>query len=122
MLTSGIARYLRIDRGYLWPDLKDAFNVRFSQKRAIGGLQCRYYRLIEQNHMPQVRNMTRTADSVQRYGMRTTLARAGTGKSYPVWSNTTSNETSICSACLEIPSSQPAFSLREVRKHADNCR
>lgn len=76
-----IIRYLRIDRGYLWPDLKDAFNARFSQSRAVSGLQCRYYRLIEQNHMPQVRNMTRTADTVQRYGMRAALAQAGIRKS-----------------------------------------
>lgn len=73
--------YLRIDRGYLWPDIDNAFNARFSHRagdrRKISGLQCRYYRLLDQNGMPQVRNIPRTADVVQRYGMRANLARAG---------------------------------------------
>jgi len=73
--------YLRIDRGYLWPDIKNAFNARFSHRsgdiRKVSGLQCRYYRLLDQNGMPQVRNIPRTADVVQRYGMRANLARAG---------------------------------------------
>ena len=73
--------YLRIDRGYLWPDIKNAFNARFSDRgedrRKISGLQCRYYRLLDQNGMPQVRNIPRTADVVQRYGMRAYLARTG---------------------------------------------
>ncbi len=79
-MTFITSRYLRIDCGYLWPDLKDAFNARFSQSRAVSGLQCRYYRLVEQNHMPQVRSMTRTVDTVQRYGMKAALARAGIRK------------------------------------------
>lgn len=33
--------------------------------------------------MPQVRNMTRTADSVQRYGMRASLEAAGHCIDYP---------------------------------------
>ena len=77
--------YLRIDRGYLWPDLLDAFNARFSRnggRRELSGLQCRYYRLLGQYGMPQVR-MLRTADVVQRYGMRASLARAGYRVTYP---------------------------------------
>ena len=77
--------YLRIDRGYLWPDLLDAFNARFSRnggRRELSGLQCRYYRLLGQYGMPQVR-MLRTADVVQRYGMRASLARAGYCVTYP---------------------------------------
>ena len=72
------SRYLRIDRGYLWPDLKDAFNARFAERRDTGGLQCRFYRLLTQNHLSQVRDMTRTADTVQKYGMRSTLERVST--------------------------------------------
>ena len=77
--------YLRIDRGYLWPDLLDAYNARFSRnggRRELTGLQCRYYRLLGQNGIPQVR-MLRTADVVQRYGMRACLARAGYRVTYP---------------------------------------
>ena len=77
--------YLRIDRGYLWPDLLDAFNAHFCHngrvKRVLGGLQCRYYRLLGQNNIPQVR-MLRTADMVQRYGMIATLARNGCHPTY----------------------------------------
>lgn len=77
--------YLRIDRGYLWPDLLDAFNAHFCHngrvKRVLGGLQCRYYRLLGQNSIPQVR-MLRTADMVQRYGMMATLARNGCHPTY----------------------------------------
>ena len=77
--------YLRIDRGYLWPDLLDAFNAHFCRngrvKRVLGGLQCRYYRLLGQNSIPQVR-MLRTADMVQKYGMMATLARNGCHPTY----------------------------------------
>lgn len=78
--------YLRIDRGYLWPDIQNAFNARFSHgagdRRRTSGLQCRYYRLLDQNGLPKVRNIPRTADVVQRYGMRANLARAGQHLSY----------------------------------------
>lgn len=78
--------YLRIDRGYLWPDIQTAFNARFShstgRQRKTTGLQCRYYRLLDQNGLPQVRDIPRTADVVQRYGMRANLARAGQRVSY----------------------------------------
>ena len=77
--------YLRIDRGYLWPDILDAFNSQFSHNgrvRLLGGLQCRYYRLLGQNSIPQVR-MLRTADMVQKYGMIATLTRNGCHPTYP---------------------------------------
>ena len=75
--------YLRIDRGYLWPDLSDAFRFcRNRDRRELSGLQCRYYRLLGQHGMPKVR-MLRTADVVQKYGMRASLDRAGTTVTYP---------------------------------------
>ena len=77
--------YLRIDRGYLWPKVLDAFNARFSHnsgRRKLSGLQCRYYRLLNQHGIPKVR-MLRTADVEQKYGMRASLARAGNSVTYP---------------------------------------
>ena len=77
--------YLRIDRGYLWHDLLEAFNARFSRnggRRELSGLQCRYYRLLGQYGIPQER-MLRTADVVQRHGMRASLARAKCHVTYP---------------------------------------
>jgi len=77
--------YLRNDVGYLWPDLLDAFNARFSRnggRRGLSGLQCRYYRLLGQYGIPQVR-MLRNADVVQRYGMKANLASAENCVTYP---------------------------------------
>ena len=76
--------YLRIDRGYLWPDLLDAFNARFARPgggRELSGLQCRYYRLLGQYGIPNVTR--RDAEVVQKYGMKATLERAGCSVTYP---------------------------------------
>ena len=76
--------YLRIDRGYFWPDLLDAFNARFARPgggRELSGLQCRYYRLLGQYGIPNVTG--RNAEVVQKYGMKATLERAGCSVTYP---------------------------------------
>ena len=81
--------YLRIDRGYLWPDIRDAFNARFArsddERREVSGLQCRYYRLVTENEIPQVRNRRRDRDVVNDYGYET-RARTGRQVWYP-WLN-----------------------------------
>ncbi|MCJ1453030.1 hypothetical protein MMC28_003375 [Mycoblastus sanguinarius] len=81
--------YLRIDRGYLWPDIMDAFNARFArsedEKRDVPGLQCRYYRLVTENDIPNVRNRRRDQNVVDNYGYEP-RARAGRQIWYP-WLN-----------------------------------
>lgn len=66
--------YLRIDCGYSWTAIADAYNARFSQdgqgQRRIPGLQCKFYRITEANGLPHVRAMRRTRDTVSRCGMR----------------------------------------------------
>ena len=77
--------YLRIDRGYLWPDILDAFNARFSRnggQRKLNGLQCRYYRLLDQHGIPQLRTFG-TADVVQKHGMEASLVRTKPDVTYP---------------------------------------
>lgn len=72
--------YHRIDLGYDWQDITNAYNAQFPDRRreGFGGIQCKYYRYCEEFGLPKVRNRDRGASQVQEYGMR-----ARTGLSYP---------------------------------------
>ncbi|KAI4146943.1 MAG: hypothetical protein L6R39_003280 [Caloplaca ligustica] len=71
--------YHRVDLAWEWNDILLAFNRQFPGNitREVSGIQCKYYRHLENRGMPQVRQRDRAA-SVQAYGMR-----AHTGRWYP---------------------------------------
>ena len=69
--------YHREDLGWEWKDVRIAFNRQFPG-REIGGIQCKYYRHLENNGVPQVRRRDRTTSAAERYSMR-----ANTGLWYP---------------------------------------
>lgn len=71
--------YHRVDLGWEWNEILRAFNFQFPDRitREVGGIQCKYYRHLENNGLPQVRRRVRTA-SIEEYGMR-----AHTGRWYP---------------------------------------
>jgi len=68
--------YHRIDLGYDWADISNAYNAQFPDRRRedVGGIQCRYYRCCQDNNIPKVRERRRSASSAEEYGMR---ARTG---------------------------------------------
>jgi len=72
--------YHRIDLGYDWADISNAYNAQFPDRRRedVGGIQCRYYRCCQDNNIPKVREPRRSASSAEEYGMR-----ARTGLWYP---------------------------------------
>ena len=72
--------YHRIDLGYEWAEVQNAFGAQFPdrQKRDIGGIQCKYYRHLENYGVPQVRRRDRSASAPDLYGMRVL-----TGRWYP---------------------------------------
>lgn len=71
--------YHRIDLGYDWQDITNAYNAQFPDRprEGIGGIQCKYYRYCEEFGIPKVRNRDRGASQVIEYGMR-----SRTGLSY----------------------------------------
>lgn len=71
--------YHRVDLRWEWADILSAFNYQFPERnsREVGGIQCKYYRHLENHGLPQVRRRDRTA-AVEHYGMR-----ANTGRWYP---------------------------------------
>ncbi|KAL9597254.1 MAG: hypothetical protein Q9179_004320 [Wetmoreana sp. 5 TL-2023] len=72
--------YYRIDLGWEWREVLDAFSEQFPnrQRRDVGGIQCKYYRHLESYGIPQVRQRDRKVSAVEQYGMR-----ARTGLWYP---------------------------------------
>lgn len=72
--------YHRIDLGYDWQDINDAYNAQFPDRRreGFGGIQCKYYRYCEEFGIPKVRQRNRAAPQVREYGMR-----SRTGLYYP---------------------------------------
>ncbi|MCJ1468616.1 hypothetical protein MMC07_007245 [Pseudocyphellaria aurata] len=72
--------YCRIDLGYNWWYLTNAYNARFPDRprASIGGIQCKYYRHCEATGIPKVRDRGRGARQVLKYGMR-----SRTGLTYP---------------------------------------
>ncbi|MCJ1465498.1 hypothetical protein MMC07_004116 [Pseudocyphellaria aurata] len=72
--------YYRIDLGYDWQDITNAYNAQFSDRprEGFGGIQCKYYRYCEEFGIPKVRDRDRGAPQVLEYGMR-----SRTGLSYP---------------------------------------
>ena len=63
--------YHRIDLGYDWADINNAYNTQFPDRRRkdVGGIQCRYYRCCQDNNIPKVRERRRSASSTKEYGM-----------------------------------------------------
>lgn len=66
--------YHRTDLGEPWDQVLEAYRVQFSQSRPKGGLQCKFYRLLEENKVEKVRAQTRSAsdspkDRVGKYGV-----------------------------------------------------
>lgn len=76
--------YHRIDLGYDWQDICNAYNAQFPNRprEGPGGIQCRYYRCCSDNNIPKVRERRRSASSADEYGMR-----ARTGLYYPWMKN-----------------------------------
>lgn len=72
--------YYRIDLGYDWQDIANAYNAQFPERPrdGFGGIQCKYYRYCEEFGIPKVRNRDRSASAVNEYGMR-----SRTGRSFP---------------------------------------
>ena len=72
--------YYRIDLGYDWQDINNAYNAQFPDRprEGFGGIQCKYYRYCEEFGIPKVRHRDRGASQVIEYGMR-----SRTGLSYP---------------------------------------
>lgn len=74
--------YHREDLGLEWSLVCDAFNRQFPGRDVAGrdksGIQCKYYRHLENNGVPQVRQRDRTTSAAENYGMR-----ANTGLWYP---------------------------------------
>lgn len=72
--------YYRIDLGYDWQDITNAYNAQFFDRprEGFGGIQCKYYRYCEEFGIPKVRDRDRGAPQVLEYGMR-----SRTGLSYP---------------------------------------
>ncbi|KAI4190065.1 MAG: hypothetical protein L6R41_001031 [Letrouitia leprolyta] len=79
--------YHREDLGWDWSLICDAFNRQFPGRDVTGrdlagrdksGIQCKYYRHLENNGVPQVRQRDRTTSAAENYGMR-----ANTGLWYP---------------------------------------
>ncbi|KAL8841456.1 MAG: hypothetical protein Q9170_000919 [Blastenia crenularia] len=68
--------YHREDLGWEWKEVLHAFNRQFPG-REVGGIQCKFYRHLENNGVPQVRRRDRTTSAAARYGMR-----ANTGLRY----------------------------------------
>lgn len=68
--------YHRIDLGYEWQDITNAYNAQFPDRKreGFGGIQCKYYRYCEEFGIPKVRHRNRAASQVDEYGMR---ARTG---------------------------------------------
>ncbi|KAL9586930.1 MAG: hypothetical protein Q9212_000602 [Teloschistes hypoglaucus] len=64
--------YCRIDLQWEWRDVRDAFGKEFpnGQRRDVGGIQCKYYRHLEGEGIPQVRARNRKVSAVEEYGMR----------------------------------------------------
>ncbi|KAI4211810.1 MAG: hypothetical protein LQ351_005451 [Letrouitia transgressa] len=64
--------YHRVDLGYDWNHVLLAFDAQFpnGQRRDVGGIQCKYYRHLENYGVPQVRQRDRNASAPELYGMR----------------------------------------------------
>lgn len=64
--------YCRVDLQWEWRDVLDAFGKEFpnKQRRDVGGIQCKYYRHLEGEGIPQVRLRNRKVSAVEEYGMR----------------------------------------------------
>lgn len=69
--------YYRIDLGYDWQDIANAYNAQFPDRPrdGFGGIQCKYYRYCEEFGIPKVRNRDRSASAVKEYGMRSRTGR-----------------------------------------------
>ena len=72
--------YHRIDLGLDWNEITRLYNAQFPDRyrEGLGGIQCKYYRCCHDNNIPKVRDRSRSASTVQEYGMR-----ARTGLVYP---------------------------------------
>ncbi|KAL8643036.1 MAG: hypothetical protein Q9228_000332 [Teloschistes exilis] len=64
--------YCRDDLQWEWRAVRDAFRKEFpnKQRRAVGGIQCKYYRHLEGEGIPQLRQRNRKVSAVEEYGMR----------------------------------------------------
>ncbi|KAL8999074.1 MAG: hypothetical protein Q9169_001962 [Polycauliona sp. 2 TL-2023] len=63
--------YHRVDLGWEWKEVLNAFHSQFPGKlRGASGIQCKYYRHLENNGIPQVRQRDRKAMAAQEYGIR----------------------------------------------------
>ena len=66
--------YHRTDLGEPWDEVLEAYRMQFAEQREKGGLQCKFYRLLEDHKVEKVRAQTRSAsdsprDKVGRYGV-----------------------------------------------------
>ena len=64
--------YHRLDLGWEWSDITEAFNKQFPERTrdGAGGIQCKYYRCCSDNNIPKVRERRRSPSAADEYGMK----------------------------------------------------
>ena len=64
--------YHRLDLGWDWSDITEAYNKQFPERPrdGAGGMQCKYYRCCSDNNIPKVRELRRSASAADEYGMK----------------------------------------------------
>ena len=64
--------YHRLDLGWDWSDITEAYNKQFPERprEGAGGMQCKYYRCCSDNNIPKVRELRRSASAADEYGMK----------------------------------------------------
>ncbi|KAL8789017.1 MAG: hypothetical protein Q9195_007037 [Heterodermia aff. obscurata] len=64
--------YHRLDLGWDWNLITEAFNKQFPERPrgGAGGIQCKYYRCTADNNIPKVRERRRSASAADEYGMK----------------------------------------------------
>ncbi|EXJ64233.1 hypothetical protein A1O7_00569, partial [Cladophialophora yegresii CBS 114405] len=53
--------YHRTDLGEAWDEIEQKFDLQFGESRKKGGLQCKFYRVLETHGVEKVRAQTRSA-------------------------------------------------------------
>lgn len=64
--------YHRLDLGWDWGDITEAYNKQFPERQrdGSGGIQCKYYRCTADNNIPKVRERRRSPSAADEYGMK----------------------------------------------------
>jgi hypothetical protein len=67
--------YHRIDLNLDWAVVKNLFNKQFPgrQRRGFQGIQCKYYRCLDNHGLPPVRARNKMPNSTEQFGIRTWL-------------------------------------------------